>query len=80
MKIKINTKEKKLNLWVPTAMLHNRLILKLVLKKACEQCPSVDEKQLKIAVERLHRAIKDFKGLVLVDVVTKDEETVKIIL
>ena len=80
MKININTKEKKLNLWIPTSLLTSRFVIKAIIKQVCDEDLPINREQLYILVDALCKYCKNNKGFVLVDVVTKDHETVKITL
>lgn len=81
MKIKIKTEDVKLNLWIPTSLISCRFIWSNIIKHACkEEDININPEQMDIIFKALQVSVKQYKGLKLVDVHTKDGETIKIVL
>lgn len=78
MKIKINTKAKKLNLWIPNGLLLNNFVLNQIVKELHDEKMPMDKDMVYAIVKVISTYVKTHKGFVLVDVVTKDMETIKI--
>lgn len=78
MKIIIKDKDKKFKIPFPLWLVPNKIIIKQITKHSNIQLSSKSELRKKIRLLRKH--IKDFRGLLLVDVEEKKGTSVKIYL
>lgn len=77
MKIKINTKDCKLNLRFPTRLIAGKLTVSIIVNSTKEKITFTQE-QKKAMVKMLKVCRKQYKGLKLVDVKTADGEIIEI--
>ncbi|MEG1474649.1 MAG: hypothetical protein RSC10_02755 [Longicatena sp.] len=79
MKIYIHTKDTKLFIPIPNALVFNKMIQKGLALTLRKQTEITFNKEQLILIEKLFKLMrKDYKGLLLVDIETVDGEIVKI--
>lgn len=79
MKIKIRTKDFRMQLYFPTSLILSRLGVSIALR-ATQNYIRLTEEQKEVLVKGLRRCRKQYKGLTLVDVQTASGEEILVTL
>lgn len=85
MKVKINTKNTKINLWVPTSLILNNFSFSIVIyilknHNIARNYIKLSKEKKKDILKLLKKYRKQYKGLTLVEVKTKEGENILITL
>lgn len=81
MKVKIDTEEKKLNIRIPSALLYSSIVFKIIERAIEDKSGLRMDKETKQKVRGLlKKAIKEYKGLKLVEIHSAEGEIIEVTL
>lgn len=81
MKVKIDTEEKKLNIRIPSSLLYSSIVFKIIERAIEDKSGLRMDKETKQKVRGLlKKAVKEYKGLKLVEIHSAEGEMIEVTL